>query len=122
MDRAPNSTSLSRALGKRFVLMAGLAVFVVGCTTVANHLTGVRPERLSPIGCVDNCKSLYASLVSQELKLREENLESCRILPQPDRGACLDEEGVRHAAEMDRLERLKAECLTNCVKSGVVPG
>ena len=121
MDRAPSSPSLHRILGNRFVLLAGLAAVVAGCTTVEKHLTGVKLERSRPTTCVSYCNDLYAGLVGQEMKLHDENLGSCGILPEPQGGACMAEEGARHAAEMDRLQHLRAACLRSCVK-GAVPG
>jgi hypothetical protein len=116
MRRTPNTPHHPRAFGHRFVIVAGSAALLVGCTTAASRLTGVDPEHSKPTTCIGYCNDLYASLVGQEQKLREVNLGECRVLPQPERGACLEEEGARHAAEMSRLEQLRAACLNTCAK------
>jgi hypothetical protein len=117
MHRSPNTSRRSRVPVSRFAALALLAASLVGCTMAASKLAGVTPERALPTTCIASCNDLYSRLVSQEMKLREENLAACRLLPQPQRGACLDEEGARHAAEMTRLERLRAACNSSCAKN-----
>jgi len=117
MHRTPSTLRSFRVTGSRFAALAGLAALLVGCTMAAGKLAGVSPERALPTTCIARCTDLYSNLVNQETKLREENLASCRLLPQPQRGACLEEEGARHAAEMTRLEQLRAACNRNCAKN-----
>lgn len=121
MHRAPSTPRPFRASGHRLLVLAGLAAVLVGCTTAANQLTGVSAERARPTTCITYCNDLYSGLVSQEQKLREVNLGECSVLAQPQRGACLEEEGNRHAAEMLRIEQLRAACLGTCTKAAL-PG
>lgn len=122
MHRAANGSSRFRVFDNGFLMIAGLAAVLVGCTTVADRLTGVSPSRAMPTTCTHQCKDLYSILVAQESKLREENIGACRALPQPERGACLEEEGARHAEEMARLQQLHADCLSSCLKGTIPPG
>jgi hypothetical protein len=117
MHRSPNTPRSFRVTDSRFAALAVLAALLVGCTMAASKLAGVSPERSLPTTCIASCTDLYSRLVSQEMKLREENVAACRLLPQPQRGACLEEEGARHAAEMMRLEQLRAACNSSCAKN-----
>ena len=116
MCRAANAPSLSLVLGRRFLIVAGLAAALVSCGTVGNRITGVKLGRAQPTTCIRNCNELYNGLIARESKMREQNLELCRQLSQPQLGTCLMEEGERHAAEMTRLEQAKADCLSSCTR------
>jgi len=110
---------LGRITRHTIAIAAGSALMVlVGCMTVRERLTGVEPSRLAPTTCIQQCSSLYRSLFDQERKRHLANTEGCLTLAQAARGVCLEEEGLRHAAEMERLSLGLTECQTSCARSG----
>ena len=100
-------------------IIAGSALLtLVGCTMPGERLTGVELSRSRPITCMQQCSSLYRSLIDQEQKRHVANIEVCRSLPQSAMGACLEEEGLRHAAEMERLSSSLTDCQGSCQHRG----
>lgn len=110
---------LGRITRDTIAIAAGSALLVlVGCMTVTERLTGVEPSRLRPTTCMQRCSSLYRSLFDEERKRHVANTEVCWTMTQAARGACLEEEGLRHAAEMERLSLGLTECQTSCERGG----
>lgn len=98
-------------------IIAGSALLtLVGCTMPGERLTGVELSRSRPMTCMQECSSLYRNLIDQEQKRHVANIEVCRSQSQTAMGACLEEEGVRHAAEMERLSSGLTECQGSCEK------
>jgi hypothetical protein len=111
---APRTHRYTAAVASASALLA-----LVGCTMVGDRLNGVALERGGPTTCIKQCNDLYRVLIDQEQKVRATNVERCLSLPQPERGACLEAEGARHAAEMERLSRARTDCQDNCHDQGV---
>lgn len=91
---------------------------VTGCTMVGDRLLGVGPSDSGPTTCVKECNDTYKELYQQEQALHAANVEACQVLPQADKGPCLDAEGARHGAAMDALGDAKIECQNSCHSQG----
>jgi hypothetical protein len=120
MQRARNIHGAPRTLITALAIVAASALsMVVGCTMVDDQLTGVRLHRDGATTCVKQCNDLYKTLFDEEQKRHDANVEACQGLPQLEKGACLDAESARHAAEMDRLGQAKVDCQSGCHDQGV---
>lgn len=97
--------------------VAGLGLLLAGCTLVSDRLTGVRLHGASG-ACIKDCNDQYKALYDDEQTLHAANLEGCLALPLEERGACLEAEGARHSAEMDRLGQDKLDCQNGCHSQG----
>jgi len=78
----------------------------------------VRRTAGGPITCVKQCNDLYKPLFVFEQRLHNANVANCQALPNEEKGACLEAEGARHSAEMDRLGQAKIECQEDCHRQG----
>lgn len=98
---------------------AGLSLLLfAGCTLVSDRLTGVRLNQGGAVTCIKQCNDQFKALYDDEQTLHNSNVESCQALPQPEKGACLEAEGARHSAEMDRLGQAKVDCQDGCHDQG----
>ena len=96
-------------------IVAGSALWaLIGCTTVGDQLTGVTLHRAVPTTCMKQCSNQYRALYETELKQHLAIVEGCRSLAVTARGPCLESEGARHTAEMERLSSALSDCQASC--------
>lgn len=100
------------------VLVGAVSLTLAQCKMVGDKVTGVDLNRGGPTTCIKQCNDQYKLLFDQEQKLHQTNIENCQALPQPDRGACLEAEEVRHTAAKEALAQAKIDCQNNCHDQG----
>jgi hypothetical protein len=116
---------------RRVVVLAGLALLsgamaiaLTQCQMTSDKVTGVGigTGPLAANSCIKACNDTSKVHYDREQQLHDQNVASCKTLPQPQKGTCLAAEDARHMAEMDRLSQEKIDCQNHCHQQGTGGG
>lgn len=97
---------------------ACLAILVSQCRMVDDSVLGpadgLSASASSRSGnCISACARAYADSMKVEAALFVENMQACDGMLE-----CMDAEGARHAAAIQRIQTGRKQCMDNCHHQG----
>jgi hypothetical protein len=95
------------------VALTTLALSLSQCQMVEERLTGVSLNSTKPDLCVTNCTTTYNGFIRVESTTHVANVKNCA-----SDSLCLALEGMRHDAEVDRIQIARYACLAECRHQG----
>lgn len=108
-----------RGPAARAIVIALLGIVgAAGCTMVGESLTGASLTQQAIASCVQDCGDQAQAALQSELQTHQEQVDACLQLSEADKGACLNAEGARHAAAMQKIADDRKQCQDNCHQQG----
>src|SRR6185295_13319413 len=118
----PTETSMLLAQHHRWILIGSIVVAaacsLVGCTMVADKLTGLSLERVNPSECLKECATSQSDLVRAEATYHQSQIRACQAVPESEREACHEAEAARHAEAMAGIAAGRRDFMNNCHRQG----